>query len=515
MIDEKLNIQPQAAILGAFSRLSYKPEYAIAEFVDNSTASFLGHKELLKECGVNKVTIWIEYDHYQNTLTIKDDAYGMNLQDFKRALLLEQEPDHLNGRNEFGMGLKTAASWFGNCWTVQTTRLNSKEEYTATIDIEELKKSGSNFIDIHNDLTNENEHGTKITIKKLTKKISSKAKKKVIELLTSIYRRDLKSKEIEIYFDGIRLVPEELEPLYYSNKTWKKELDFQFLFENKTYHVTGFIGILKKGGFAKAGLSLFRYNRIVLGGIGQKYKPAVIFGQPQSQISLKLYGELNMEDFPVNQAKDGFIWDDGLEEAFLEKLKHEIKEYIQIAEISTKDRIENEMINKSNSDEIKEKVSKELNEIILDEQNCDKSNYVDLSKLDDVELYEYNQNKQNNLIEHKESELRTYNIKIDKVNNEQISVKWELTNNSSWLNYDEKHSIITINLNHSFFKPYIEDKEFQKKMELFVIGLIIAENLTEKTTYNLEHIEGMMRRKILHENINSILMKISETKNNK
>ncbi|MBO6042326.1 hypothetical protein J6P52_04145 [bacterium] len=57
MVDEKLNIQPQAAILGAFSRLSYKLEYAIAEFVDNSTASFLGNKELLKECGINKVTI--------------------------------------------------------------------------------------------------------------------------------------------------------------------------------------------------------------------------------------------------------------------------------------------------------------------------------------------------------------------------------------------------------------------------------------------------------------------------
>ncbi|MBO6042324.1 hypothetical protein J6P52_04135 [bacterium] len=72
---------------------------------------------------------------------------------------------------------------------------------------------------------------------------------------------------------------------------------------------------------------------------------------------------------------------------------------------------------------MKEKVSNQLNEIILDGQNCDKCNYVDLSKLDDVELYEYNQNKQNDLIEHKESESRTYNIKIDKVNNQKISVK--------------------------------------------------------------------------------------------
>lgn len=36
----ELNIQPQAGVLGVFSRLNYKPWYAIAEFVDNSTQSF-------------------------------------------------------------------------------------------------------------------------------------------------------------------------------------------------------------------------------------------------------------------------------------------------------------------------------------------------------------------------------------------------------------------------------------------------------------------------------------------
>ena len=33
----KLNIQPNAGIMNVFSRLSYKPWYAIAGFVDNST----------------------------------------------------------------------------------------------------------------------------------------------------------------------------------------------------------------------------------------------------------------------------------------------------------------------------------------------------------------------------------------------------------------------------------------------------------------------------------------------
>ena len=37
---KELNIQPQAGVIGVFSRLNYKAWYAIAEFVDNSTQSF-------------------------------------------------------------------------------------------------------------------------------------------------------------------------------------------------------------------------------------------------------------------------------------------------------------------------------------------------------------------------------------------------------------------------------------------------------------------------------------------
>ena len=44
----KLNIQPNAGIMNVFSRLSYKPWYAIAEFVDNSTQSYYSNKKELK-----------------------------------------------------------------------------------------------------------------------------------------------------------------------------------------------------------------------------------------------------------------------------------------------------------------------------------------------------------------------------------------------------------------------------------------------------------------------------------
>ena len=52
-----LDIQPQAGVLGVFSRLNYKPWYAIAEFVDNSTQSFYNHEDELAKSAINSVTV--------------------------------------------------------------------------------------------------------------------------------------------------------------------------------------------------------------------------------------------------------------------------------------------------------------------------------------------------------------------------------------------------------------------------------------------------------------------------
>ena len=74
---KELNIQPQAGVIGVFSRLNYKPWYAIAEFVDNSTQSFYSHQNELDEHGITEVEITIDYDSEKDILTITDTAFGM------------------------------------------------------------------------------------------------------------------------------------------------------------------------------------------------------------------------------------------------------------------------------------------------------------------------------------------------------------------------------------------------------------------------------------------------------
>ena len=166
---ERLDIRPKVSIYRLFSRLNYKPYYAIAEFVDNSTASFFGMERTLKFYNIKSTTIKIDYDDDLNELTIEDDAYGMEIEDFRRAILLGAKPENLNGRNEFGMGLKTAASWFGDVWSVRSTQLNSEVEYFAEVDIPYMDEHDLNEVEIQKFKTDKTKHGTVIKIKQLTK----------------------------------------------------------------------------------------------------------------------------------------------------------------------------------------------------------------------------------------------------------------------------------------------------------------------------------------------------------
>ena len=145
---QELNIQPQAGVIGVFSRLNYKPWYAIAEFVDNSTQSFYSHQQELSAVGINEVIVSIKYDNVNDILTIVDTAFGMEIDDFARAVKIDSPPENKAGRNEFGMGLKTAASWFGNIWSVRSTQLGSTHEYFTEINIPELRNNNINCVTI-------------------------------------------------------------------------------------------------------------------------------------------------------------------------------------------------------------------------------------------------------------------------------------------------------------------------------------------------------------------------------
>lgn len=336
-------------LLRQYQRLSYHPWTALAEFVDNSTESWFQNKDVMIANGIKGIRIDIDYDKVLDILTITDTAYGMELDDFKRAVILGSKPTQKT-RNEYGFGLKTAACWFGSKWELHSTQLNSPNKYSVIVDIDKIEETKTNEIDIKSSDADLHEHWTKIIIHKVSKRMRDPGvKNKITQNLAFKYRRDIKAGAIKVYYNGELIEYEEPKILVYKGIEWKKDLNFSFDFDNKTYRVTGFVGIFAKGttnSYQRSGFGLFMNDRTIIGGFGLNYKPEDIFTSDiKSPIAGKLFGELDLNDIPVNQAKDNFIWGDGLEDAFIKALKENIEDFIQVARKSYKDmKVEEEKI---------------------------------------------------------------------------------------------------------------------------------------------------------------------------
>lgn len=510
---QELNIQPQAGVIGVFSRLNYKPWYAIAEFVDNSTQSFYSHQQELSAHGINDVDISINYDSDNDVLTITDTAYGMEFDDFARAVKVDSPPEDKTGRNEFGMGLKTAASWFGDIWSVRSTQLGSIYEYNTEINIPKLRNNNVNIVEIKCTHVDPSTHGTTITIREVTKKIGSpRTKGKIVELLKSMYRRDLNNGLVHITYDGDPLFYDEYDCLSFRNRVWRNNLDFSFDFDGKSHHVVGFVGILANGGFGRAGFALFRRNRVVVGGEEFNYKPDEIFGQAQSTQSHKLFGELDLDDFPINQAKDGFVWDDGLEEAFIKELKSRIQEYIDIAKLTNKERAKEEETSQAVSDSVHESVQESINNSFAKPAVDTPLLFPDLQEdlQSDLDLYREYQAEQNNQPEEVDAKIRSYTIPLDALSKCIITVQWTKGNSSTWIKVDPAEdgssASIQLNINHPFFKPFSEKEDFKTVLEKFAIAFALAEIRARNNTNE----EGMISPNAFRMHINNYLKELSD-----
>ncbi len=523
-IDEEnsfeLNIQPAASILNVFSRLSYKPWYAIAEFVDNSTQSYISHQEELNsDAFFDKLVVTVRYNSKENILSIVDNAYGMEIDRFKDAIILDSRNETQSGRNEFGMGLKTAASWFGNVWTVKSTQYGSKNYYTATVDIPKLKENHLNSIHIHRDFVDENLHGTEIIIEQVTKRITgSRTIGKIRDLLSSMYRRDINNRNIEVWFNGEPIVFENYPVLTnFRGKEWKKNLDFVVNFMEKEYRVTGFVAIMNPGSFPKAGFALFRQDRVVIGGTDVNYKPSAIFGQAQSQRSLKLFGELNMNDFPVNQAKDGFVWDDGLEDEFIDALKANIQEYLDIADLSKKQRDDESQYSDEKSEEVHKDVEQSLkNAFDAEYDNFEEQKENDQENIDeedDENISDYQEYVNEYINAETEEKIvgteRNYVIPISPIEKLEFSVKWATGSKKYWIEYenieDNKYDVI-INIEHPFFMPFSKEETFKRVLEKFTLAFIIS----ERQAKYISDYEGYIPANVIKNYMNKYLQKMAE-----
>lgn len=494
---KKINIRPTTSVYATYKNIKYDPWTAIAEFVDNSTQSYYDNVDRLKATKYwDKLSIEVIYEKNNNgdKLIIRDNAYGMDFNDFQRAIILDSPPKKAS-RSEFGMGLKTAACWFGRNWSVESTALGSNVKYTASIDVEALHKYKNEEIEVQEEDVNPKEHGTVITIWNLNRTIVGRQIGKTKDQLRGMYRVDLRSGEILITYNGEELMYEEPAVLEEelpngSKKHWRKEISFEIPYKDSSLHVNGFIGIREKANTSAAGFALIRRGRVIVGGYENAYRPEEIFEKPNSFIYQRLFGELNLDDWPVTQTKDAFDWYSGLEDDLIEKLNEECREYKKKAR-------EYRVGKKSNSDDtVSDLVSTFSNAGIIENasvESIDDDTLRDsISQNEDLEpdnqtgLY----SGDNNENQVSPSDDTSRDIEIEGSLGKSISFKTAegeykfnifLKNNDpmhSWLSITpvgENEYNISWNIRHPFFKPFIDEPEFLSVMEQFVFALALAE----------------------------------------
>lgn len=329
-VHEKINIRPQVNILSVLKFLEYETWYALAEFVDNSIQSYSEYVDELKKVeGEDYVLkVEIEINQEENSITIKDNAAGINELNFARAFRAAEVPTDSSGLSEFGMGMKSAACWFSDHWTVVTKPLYETTEKTVVFDMNHIYEDKIEELDVTSKEKDSNEHYTVIKLNGVTKMPRRRGLGKVKEHLKGIYREFLRAGNIEIYVDSEKLEYKEPKilnaPLYSKPDSesilWRKEVELSI---NDKMRVHGFVGIREKGSTSQAGLALFRRGRVIEGSFDTGFRPDYIFGNPNSFRYQRVFGELHLEGFDVSFTKKGIQWDENLE-AFLKLLRDDL-----------------------------------------------------------------------------------------------------------------------------------------------------------------------------------------------
>jgi hypothetical protein len=327
----------------SYRRLTYTPWSAIAEFVDNSTQSFFNNRKDLEAALEEKderLRIDVSYDKRgSGTLRISDNAMGMNLDELAYAVRVGARPQNQDGRSRYGMGMKTAACWFGNKWSIRTKRLGVKTEYEVTVDVAEIAKgnSGLELIEREKDPAL---HYTEIEITDLNRQLHGRTIGKVADYLSSMYRVDLTEGWLDLFWQDKRC-----EWTLFSDEEWSTDpegnryfKEFEIVVDEKP--IKGWVAVLAggKGSRAKAGFGILHSNRVIKGW-PDSWRPPEIFGQLQGSNNLvnqRVCGEVQLDSFEVTQAKDDIQWYGDQEDQVGEALREIAEDYVQHAQTRRK-----------------------------------------------------------------------------------------------------------------------------------------------------------------------------------
>lgn len=337
----KMGIQLQIGnnAISSYKRLAYTPWHAIAEFIDNATQSYFDNKKALDEsAGKIKppLIVTIEYDLDNGVFRVTDNAMGMSYEELEKALIVANPPKNTSGRSKYGMGLKTAACWIGNFWTVKTKKLGETVEHLIEVDVEKIANGDNNLKYESRKKLPKETHYTIIEIKDHNRKFKGQTLGKIERFLGSMYRQDFRTQTMTLIWRGRELTWAEFDDRLLKAKdgnTYKKTFDFNIEEDGSTKRVTGWVGVLKEGSRSNAGFSILHSGRVVRGW-PDSWRPETLYGQEQGSndlVNQRLVGEIYLDDFDVSHTKDDILWLGEQEELVQEKLLETCQDYKEVA----------------------------------------------------------------------------------------------------------------------------------------------------------------------------------------
>jgi len=328
--DISISMDVDHSVIRSYKRLGYKVWYALAEFIDNATQSYFDNRAAIDAAGATPPLV-LEVDYDKDHLRIHDKAMGMDEAELRRALSLGAAPLNRNGRGEYGLGMKTAACWFGDMWTVTTKKLGEPYEYEATVDVEKVA-AGEARIPTRRREQDPALHYTTIDITRLHRMPHGQTRRRVEMYIRSMYRVDLRNADLWITINNGEPLESDVGLSFLNAKGVEYRRDFETEVNGKK--VSGWVGILSPGGRAKAGFAIIRRGRVIKGQ-PDAWRPEGCFGPnaPNDRVNQRLVGEVHLDAFDISHTKDEILWVDDEEIELDDYLANEFAEYIKVADM--------------------------------------------------------------------------------------------------------------------------------------------------------------------------------------